>query len=105
MRLGRDQGGIQRGDRADTGDLEARPSDGARGGGSDLEDLTILEAGDPELGLTGTSDIPAQDWAADTGPARTGEGGAHGVDSRLADHERAPGGRRIEFDNSDSKQK
>jgi hypothetical protein len=103
MRLGRDQGGIQRGDRADTGDLEARPTEGARDHGVELEDLTVHDAADPELGLTATEEVPAQDWAADTGPARTGEGASHGVDRRLADDERAPGGRRIEFDESNSK--
>ena len=140
MDLSRNRGGIRRGDRADTGDLEARPTDGvgpdgsgvvAGSGGSTgiptaaadalggedeftstgvaqmgddaLEDLTVLDAGDPELGLTDVGDIPADDWAADTGPTRTGEASAHGVDRRLVDNDRAPSGRKIDFDNRDKK--
>jgi hypothetical protein len=40
---------------------------------SDLEDLTVRDASDPSLGLTGTADHPAEDWAADTGPSKTAE--------------------------------
>lgn len=138
MREGRDQGGIRRGDRADTGDLEARPKDGVGtsgsgvrggaggssghptanpdalggedsftgtgtaelGGNGDLEDLTIRDATDPELGLTGIGDTPAGDWAADTGRTRTGEAAPHGVDRRLAEDDRSPGGRKIDFEKS-----
>ena len=136
MNLGRNQGGIRRGDRADTGDLEARPTEGVGPGGSgvpggeedatghptanpdalggesnytsagvaelggngDLEDLTIHEATDPELGLTDVGEIPAQDWAADSGPTRSGEGGSHGVDRRLAERDVAPDGHKIHFE-------
>jgi hypothetical protein len=35
---------------------------------SDLDDLNILSAGDPRLGLTDYGNTPAEDWAADTGP-------------------------------------
>ena len=100
MRAGRDQGGIQRDDRGDTGDLEARPKDGEDPG---VEDLTVKDATDPDLGLTGIGDVPAQDWAADTGPTRTGEGASHGVDRRLAERDRAPSGRRIDFDKTNRK--
>ena len=75
----------------------------AAGLGGDLEDLTVKDATDPDLGLTGIGDVPAQDWAADTGPARTGEAAAHGVDRRLADRDRAPSGRRIDFDKNNRK--
>jgi len=39
----------------------------------DLQDATIMDAEDPRLGLTNTSTVPADDWAADTGPTRTPE--------------------------------
>ncbi len=135
MDLSRSHGGISGGDRADTGDLEARPNDGVGPGGSgveggdggaeghptasadalaggptdgslgiaelsvdsDLDDLTIHDATDPDLGLTGIGDVPAQDWAADTGPTRTGEASAHGVDRELADKDRGLGGTRIDL--------
>lgn len=38
-------------------------------GETGLEDLTVLDAGDPRLGLT-HSEAPDADWAAGTGPAR-----------------------------------
>jgi hypothetical protein len=74
--FGPNDGGIKRGDRADTGDLEANvfpdkhrdlTADGA------LEELQVRDAHDPSLGLTNIDDIPPADWAADTGPTRTGE--------------------------------
>ncbi|MDX2150974.1 MAG: hypothetical protein SFV54_09580 [Bryobacteraceae bacterium] len=106
--------GIKRGDRADTGDLEAQPTQAADEGGSGtgnapgsytvdsssmgaesaiptggvglrgdlpemlgegsgIDDLTILDATDPALGLTNIGDVPADDWAADTGPTHTAE--------------------------------
>lgn len=114
------EGGIRRGDRADTGDLEARPTEGVGragsgvpggaggangnptaatdaldapldnglaeiGGDSDLEDLTVHNASDPELGLTNIGEVPAGDWAADTGATRTGESSPHGVSRKLMD--------------------
>ena len=135
MNNGPNDGGIRRGDRADTGDLEARPNEGvgpdgsgvpggdggatghptanpdalAAGdtytstgiaelsGDSDLEDLTIHAASDPDLGLTNVGDVPPDDWAADTGPTRTGEASSHGVDRRLVDTDRDAGGRRIDL--------
>lgn len=117
MWCGPNDGGIRRGEGAESGDNEARPSDGTGPGGSgvaggesdsdeghptfdasalgggpggaegeaDLEeaglgdsggidDLTIKSADDPSLGLTGTDDVPEEDWVADTGPTRTPEG-------------------------------
>jgi hypothetical protein len=136
-------GGIKRGDRADTGDLEARPTDGVseagsgvQGGGSavghptdnpsalgdlrtigegvpsgtpeagegtdentgDIGDLTILDASDPSLGLTNIGDIPADDWAADTGPTHSEEEESHGIDRDLTDKDVSEDGRPIEFE-------
>lgn len=100
--LGPNDGGIKRGDRTDTGDETARPTQKDRGGqfsedaddigvtndlpdvpdetdvedppvSPDLEDATILDADDPRLGLTNTATVPADDWAADTGPTKTPE--------------------------------
>jgi hypothetical protein len=42
-------------------------STGAEGG---LEDLTVVNANDPSLGLTNQGSKPAEDWAANTGPTR-----------------------------------
>jgi hypothetical protein len=43
-------------------------------GNSDLDDdLTIVSADDPNLGLTNIDDVPPEDWAADTGPTHTAE--------------------------------
>lgn len=93
-------GGIKRGDSAETGDLEADVTPNAdRGGsangamvtgdasalgisrgrtplspgGNDLDDLTVMDADDPALGLTNIGDVPPDDWAADTGPTVSGE--------------------------------
>ena len=91
--------GVTRGDRADTGDEEAAPDEMGSGPahatvdptsfggttsirhsndmGADLgeetggiDDLTIHDAHDPSLGLTNIDDVPADDWAADTGESR-----------------------------------
>src|SRR3954468_8489376 len=76
MWCGANDGGIKRGDRADTGDLKAevRPdrhrdvtADGA------LEELEVCDAHDPSLGMKNIGDVPPDDWAADTGPTQTGE--------------------------------
>jgi hypothetical protein len=137
MWCGPNDGGIQRGDRADTGDEEARPTEGVSPAGSgvpgdeddwsgrptanpdalaggpavssegmaqigdsgDLEDLNVVDASDPSLGLT-TGDSPGDDWAANTGPTRTGEAASHGVSRELADQNRMPSGRRIDFENA-----
>lgn len=42
-------------------------------GDGDLDDLTVKDASDPDLGLTGIGNVPAEDWAADTGPTRSTE--------------------------------
>lgn len=139
-----DNDGIRRGDRADTGDLEARPTDGVseagsgvQGGGSavghptadpsalggtrtvgegtpsatpevgedytdentgDIGDLTILDATDPSLGLTNIGEVPPDDWAADTGPTRSGEAESHGVSRDLADEDVSSDGTRVDFE-------
>ena len=99
-------GGIKRGDREDTGDLEVQPTatadragSGASGGNSgasgrvtgdasaggagygetpftgdsELDELTVMDAADPALGLTGIGQVEAEDWAADSGPTRSTE--------------------------------
>jgi hypothetical protein len=101
MWCGPNDGGIKRGDRAVTGDEEARPTEDVDEGGSGdgatadpsalatgpgamsrdldragigdsggIDDLTVHDAGDPELGLTDIDDRPPEDWAANTGPTR-----------------------------------
>lgn len=85
MWCGPNDGGIKRGDSAETGDNEAAPDADAdlesfsSEGDGGIDDLTILPADDPSLGLTGTTEHPAIDWAADTGPTRTAESGPHGA--------------------------
>ncbi len=97
--FGPNDGGVHRGDREDTGDNEARPTEKGTGPGVptidptalggetsishseshhfDLEDerdgfdgLEIMEADDGRLGLTNIGEVPADDWAADTGETR-----------------------------------
>jgi hypothetical protein len=94
--LGPNDSSINRGDRDDTGDNEARPTEKGSGPahstvddtgfgaetsishptshGFDLEDeradldgIEIMEVDDGRLGLTNTKRVPADDWAADTG--------------------------------------
>jgi hypothetical protein len=92
--------GIKRGDSERTGDLEARvgheytadevateserpgvdfdlgETEGIDVGSSgDLEDLTIVSADDPNLGLTNFGEQGPDDWAADTGPTRNPDRG------------------------------
>jgi hypothetical protein len=143
MWCGPNDGGIRRGDRADTGDEQARPTEGVGpegsgvvgdeddwtahptanpsalaggptkssegiaeiGGDGDLEDLNVVDASDPSLGLTDVGENPPDDWAANTGPTRTGEAASHGVSRQLADEDRAPSGRRIELQESQSSKK
>lgn len=91
--------GVSRGDRADTGDDEAAPDEMGSGfahstgdptsfgatdsirhpPGSDVatdedglgaDDMEILPGDNRSLGLTNTDTVPADDWAADTGPTR-----------------------------------
>jgi hypothetical protein len=95
--------GISRGDRAETGDEEAQPDEmgtddahvtgdptsfGAttsirHPSGSDVDlyedglgadEMEILPEDNRSLGLTNTDTVPADDWAADTGPTRTPDG-------------------------------
>lgn len=91
--------GVSRGDRADTGDDRAAPDEMGTGNahstgdptglgantsirqpaGSDVDldeqglgadDMEILPADNATLGLTNTDRVPADDWAADSGPTR-----------------------------------
>ena len=91
---GPNDGGIKRGDRAETGDNAARPRPDVERGGSgeatgdpssigtgpgahhdrsgevDLDEgMQIRDADDPDLGITSGND-PGDDWAANTGPSR-----------------------------------
>ena len=69
---GPNDGGVKRGDGAETGDNEARPT--AHEEISEMEDLTILGKDDPALGLTNVAGVPPEDWAADTGATQVPEG-------------------------------
>ena len=94
-----DNDGIRGGEGAETGDLEAQPTEneGLEATG-DPDDLAVLEAGDPRLGLTGVNDVPADDWAADTGPDRTAEEGTHGVSTELSEESISEEGEKIDFE-------
>jgi len=99
-----DDSNIRRGDREETGDNEARPTQQGSGparatgdstslGGEtsirqspdygfeqdeELRDsygIEVVEASDGRLGLTNVDDVPADDWAADTGPTKSPESG------------------------------
>ena len=118
MYCGPNDGGGKRGDRDDTGDLEAQPTEkqekrgastghvtvdsSALGGGAGasvtgtgdleaesgtLDELTVHDATDPELGLTNIGEVPAEDWAANTGPSRTGESSSSGTTEEMAHEE------------------
>jgi hypothetical protein len=125
MFCGPNDGGVKRGDRDDTGDLEAQPTEkaGKQGSGNTggswgghmtadpsalgsgpgssvtntgdllgentggLDDLTVHDASDPELGLTNIGEVPAEDWAANTGPSRTEEAASSGTTEYLATEE------------------
>ncbi|MDQ2840893.1 MAG: hypothetical protein M3Y72_07635 [Acidobacteriota bacterium] len=100
--LGPNDSSIKRGDREDTGDNEARPDEMGSGeaqstgdptsfGGTtsishpssdrfdpeeelnDIDGMETMLPTDGRLGLTDVGDVPADDWAADTGPTRTAE--------------------------------
>jgi hypothetical protein len=45
------------------------------GGSNELEDLTVMKAHDPRLGLTNRGKKTAEDWAADTGESRNPDRG------------------------------
>lgn len=134
---GPNDGGVKRGDSAETGDNEARPAEGTGPGGSGvyggepggaqgfptgnasglgggagtsgaggaagsedlltfgdsaIDDLTIMDADDPSLGLTNIGDVPAEDWAADTGPTRSAEGDVYVSTGSLDDDSATLGG-------------
>ena len=101
--FGPNESSINRGDREETGDNEARPTekgsgdaeptvdDSAMGGGSsrrrpagssfdleaertEMDGIEIMEADDGRLGLTNTDRVPADDWAADTGDTAVPDG-------------------------------
>ncbi|HET8550805.1 MAG TPA: hypothetical protein VFL57_22510 [Bryobacteraceae bacterium] len=76
--------GISRGDREDTGDLEARPTGSSRAS-DELDDLSIASADDARLGLTNIGGKGPDDWAADTGPTATNEGHGGVVTTDLKD--------------------
>jgi hypothetical protein len=76
---------------ADSGDLELSDD-------TDLEDLTVLDASDPTLGLTNYGDIPPDDWAADTGPTHSAEEDPKGVSRDLVDQDETEDGEKIDFD-------
>lgn len=91
---------IKRGDREDTGDDEARPTETGSGPATPTVDSTslggttsigqrpehgfnadeelrdnygmeVMEPTDGRLGLTDIGDVPPDDWAADTGPTKS----------------------------------
>jgi len=100
IRFGPNDSPIHRGDREETGDEEARPDELGSGpaqptvdptafGGTssirhptsgrssieeelkDYDGMEVMEPGDGRLGLTNFNDVPADDWAADTGETKT----------------------------------
>ncbi len=103
LMFGPNDSSISRGDRKETGDNEARPTekgsgdaeptvdDSAMGGGSsiprpagnsfdleaertEMDGIEIMEADDGRLGLTNTDRVPPDDWAADTGDTAIPDG-------------------------------
>jgi hypothetical protein len=102
FQLGPNDSSIKRGDREDTGDNEARPNELGSGpaqptvdptsfGGTtsirhkttdtydierelgDVDGMEIMQPTDGRLGLTNVGNVPADDWAADTGEPNTAE--------------------------------
>ncbi len=57
---------------ASAGGFETKGETPLKGDGG-LDDLTVKDASDPDLGLTGIGSVPADDWAADTGPSKSTE--------------------------------
>ena len=64
----------------------------------ELGELSIHDAADPSLGLTNVGDVPADDWAADTGATQSGEAGSHGASRELADEDVSADGHKIDFE-------
>lgn len=89
--VGPDGSGVRVGDDGPGGMPTADPSsetevlESTGHGGGDIEGLTIVDATDPSLGLTGIGEIPADDWAADTGPARNAAAGRGVSTNRMND--------------------
>lgn len=89
--VGRDGSGVRAGDDGPggmpTGDpsseAEVLESTGHEDG--DIEGLTIVDADDPSLGLTDIGEIPADDWAANTGPTQNAAAGRGVSTSRMND--------------------
>jgi len=102
MQLGPNDSSIHRGDRQETGDNEAQPTETGSGparptadptslggttssrrppsGGFDADEelrdnygMEVVEPTDGRLGLTNVGDVPPDDWAADTGPTKSPE--------------------------------
>ena len=100
--MGNNDSAIKRGDRLDTGDNQARPDEIGSGDAqatgdptsfgavnsfrhpssdrfdpvaelSDVDGMESMLPDDGRLGLTNVGTVPADDWAADTGPTRTAE--------------------------------
>jgi hypothetical protein len=101
--IGPNDSPIQRGDREDTGDNQARPDEFGSGpafpavdptsfGGTtsirhpssgrfdveqerrDNDGIEVVEPTDGRLGLTNVNDVPSDDWAADSEETRTPDG-------------------------------
>jgi hypothetical protein len=84
----RSSSGVQGGDGGPAGQPTVDPSAGgmpprdsdmspdeARIGKDDLDNLNVVDADDPRLGLTNHGKVGPDDWAANTGPARDAEEG------------------------------
>ena len=102
IQAGPNDSSIHRGDREDSGDDEARPTETGTGPGRPTADPTslggttsigqpeshgfdaeeelrddygmdVVEGTDGRLGLTNIGDVPPDDWIADTGPTKSPE--------------------------------
>ncbi len=58
-----------------SGSLRATDEEALASGSGGIDDLNVTKAGDRRLGLTNRGEKPAEDWAADTGPARVPDRG------------------------------
>ena len=72
---GPDGSGVRAGDDGPGGMPTVDPSseaevESAGYSGEGIEDLSVVDADDPNLGLTDIDGVPPDDWAADTGPSR-----------------------------------